>query len=164
MAKYIYLGITGTGGKVCGRFRVGNVYEIHDDFCGELYDCFSYRNMNKECNPLYRYTSFHSVQLDRLKWQGWNIGWNKQKYAIEILDFEEVDLHINQTGYYGKWSSQFRESISRLPQSFQYIIFDGKASSKSILMPIHQKWFDMIKSGKKKYVFRNVLPKMLRGE
>ena len=161
----IYLGITGTGGKVAGSFEVGEIYEKFEDFSiiRENLECWSYANINNKCRRIDRFKMFHSKKNDELLWQGWNTGWEMQNYAIEIKDFRKEKLQlIDDVATFWKWNEK-DEYVTKLPQSFAYV-FDPYDGEMAILTSIHQEWFDMIKSGEKKYEYRNILPIALRGE
>lgn len=165
----LYFGITNTGGMIKGSAEVG---KIREDFAN-----------------VYTSKEYNNKYLDGLR----EMGYTNQKYAIEIKDFREEELVISdvckdcgthKTGWIHdietcagcfddlidnkhmimKWEGEeYDDIVFKLPQSFQYIV-DPHTSDKAILYSIHQKWFNMIASGEKKYLFTNVLPKLLRGE
>ena len=150
----VYLGITGTGGQIRGSYEVGNVYK----------------------SAIAPKTLFNSVWgnykcLDAEKMDWRYQGYTNQKYAFEIKGFREESLSANgvhQDPNCPIWMIGYDslKPIKRLPQGFCYVIdpFGTSLCDKAVLMPIHQKWFDMIESGEKKYEFRNVLPRAMKGE
>jgi|GEM_PF-1714704 len=175
-----YLGITGTGGKVAGSFEVGEIV-------GQLMKV----KTNNVYNKIGGYTLGDNISRYINLENAIKQGYTNQKFAIQIKDFREECIYLTDycegcskpfTGWQHdiedcascfddlrgrvilKWQGEdYDDLVKRLPQSFQYIICP-ETGEKAILVSIHQKWFDMIKSGEKKYEFRNVLPKALRGE
>lgn len=171
----IYLGITGTGGMVRGSYEVGNIYEI-------LYYGNDYKRVLEHIRFSKTKDISHDLFIDDEDYAGLQRqGYDGEvpKYAIEIKDFREEDyelandyerLNAHAHGCndyivgYGDEEGCDTKIIKRLPQSFQYICKPYMAPTKAILMPTHQKWFDMIKSGDKVLEFRRTLPIAMRGE
>ena len=168
----IYLAVTGTG-EVKGSFEVGEIYikKKQDSYYVTLE-----RIDNKNIGLMLGIELFGKQ------------GYANQKYAIEIKDFKQEKLFIFKqyckkqkcfefkkqyfeaecddcNSYHNEMIMKPRnmEYIIKTPQGFQYIN-DPETDETAILMPIHQKWFDMIASGEKEYEFRNILPKILRSE
>ncbi len=167
----IFIVETKSGGKVVGSFETGEVYENiwgKSRFCnrnGSFKRFQTITNENKSALMLESYSAFEQ-------------GYTDQKYAIEILDWQEDDLTLEdfrQPIYY-RGLQRYNQKLGNTKKTdndwkikepiraFCYAVFMNEKPQRNmhIIIGMHRKWIDMIRNGQKQYEFRNVLPKALR--
>jgi len=84
----IYLGITGTGGKVLGSFEVGDIFKLK--LPDERYFDITGKEVPWSQNETFKV--WNECSWENLKEEH---GWDMQNYAIEIKDFREEDVSVS---------------------------------------------------------------------